>query len=75
MIYKGGHTMKKLILEILNLQYKEWIICAIPIILSAIGAIIKTIKKNINKRKSKKILPWIGKIDGIDKNNIKNMHL
>lgn len=69
--------MKKLIFEILNSQYKDWIIFFITIILSVVGGIIKYVKGNINRRKNKKKqLPWIGRIDGIDKkNNHRNIQL
>jgi len=64
--------MKQLILNILNSPYKEWIIFLLGIFITAICAIFKCIKKNVNKRrnqKNKRKLPWVGRIGGIDKNN------
>ena len=65
--------MNKLFLEILNSQYKDWIMFSIPFILAAIATLIKYVKKSIGKRKKKKNLPWIGRIDGINKNNKRNI--
>lgn len=70
--------MKELILSVLNSQYRDWIMFSIPFILTAIGMVYKCIKTNIDKRrnqKNKRKLPWVGRIDGIDKNNKGNMQL
>lgn len=61
--------MKQLILEILNSQYRDWIMFFIPFILAIISVIVKWINRNTNKPKKKKDLPWVGKIDVIDKNS------
>lgn len=65
--------MKIWLLEIMDSPYEEWIRWSIPIAFAVVCTIIKWVK-NINKSyKKKNILPWIGKIEGIDKDSKINM--
>jgi cytochrome b subunit of formate dehydrogenase len=75
MIYKGGHIMKSWFLETLDSPYKEWIMFSITLILTTIGATINWVKNIKEKHKKKKLLPWIGRIEGIDKDKKRNMRL
>jgi hypothetical protein len=59
--------MKKLILEILNSQYGEWVRFAIPIVSKTSISIYKIAKKKSDEKEDEQKLPWVGLISGIDK--------
>ncbi len=67
--------MKKLILGILNSQYRDWIMFSIPFILAIISTIFKCVKMYADKRRKKKKLLWVGRIDGINKSKNRNIQL